>query len=125
MPEPLRGLVAIGEYGSKFDADAVIARLESAGIRATASYDPAMNSVAPYFASDRTFEVIVHQRERAQAEAVLGGERADLPPEFYDGWESTTWTSGARQMGRGCLIAAMMAALALIIISLLAGFVLH
>jgi hypothetical protein len=85
MPEPLRGLVAVGEYGSRYEADAAVARLRSGGIDATASNDPALTSVVDFMASDRTVEVLVRQADAEQARAVLA-EEGGLPPEFTEPW---------------------------------------
>ena len=38
-----------------------VAALIDAGIDATASYDPALTSVASFMASDRTFELLVRE----------------------------------------------------------------
>jgi hypothetical protein len=82
MPEPLRGLVAIAEYGSKLEVDLAVAALIESGFLATASYDPAANSPATYFASDRTFELLVREEEAADAVARLYELDDELPEEF-------------------------------------------
>jgi hypothetical protein len=84
MPEPLRGLVPIAEYGSKFEVDLAVAALHGSGIGATASYDPAANTAAPFFASDHTFELLVHEDDVEAAVARLQEVVTDLPPEFHD-----------------------------------------
>jgi len=78
----LEGLVPVAEYGSKFDADVAANLLIDAGIRATTSYDPALNSVATYFASDRTVDVVVLPADVDRARAVLRDAAVDLPDAF-------------------------------------------
>lgn len=82
MPEPLRGLVAIAEYGSKVEVDLAVGALADVGIDASASYDPAMNTAAPFLASDRTFELLVREADAEAAVARLHDVVDDLPPEF-------------------------------------------
>ena len=82
MPEPLRGLVAIAEYGSKLEVDLAVAALIESGFRATASYDPAANSPATYFASDRTFELLVREEDAEDAVARLYELDDELPEEL-------------------------------------------
>lgn len=82
MPRPIEGLVPVAEFGSAFEVDAAIALLGSHGIEATSSHDPALRSPAPWFASDRVFELVVRAEEAEEASAVLSREAADLPEEF-------------------------------------------
>jgi hypothetical protein len=84
MPDPIDGLVAIAEYGSKFEPDVVVNLLLDNGIAATTSYDPALNSVAAYMATDRTVEVMVRKESAGQGPAVtviLGGDLNAIPDE--------------------------------------------
>jgi len=124
MPIPLGGLVSIAEYGSKFEADVAANLLVDHGIRATTSYDPALNSVATYFASDRTVDVVVLPADVERARAILRGAGADLPDAFTAP-EVTTWRadSVARRTGRSALIrtVAVVLMVAVIVIPLLAG----
>jgi hypothetical protein len=55
---PLNGLVSIAECTSRFEADAAVARLASAGIDAVVLGDPA-HSVAPHLVTERGFSVLV------------------------------------------------------------------
>lgn len=114
MPEPLRGLVRVAEYGSLFEADAAVALLQSCGIPAVTSNDPALRTVAPHYASDRTCEVLVRSFDGVRAAEVLASGGADLPAEFQLEWAPTTKAAGARASMRSCLIAGMFATLALI-----------
>ena len=84
MPIPFRGLVAVAEYGSKFDADVAVGALQAAGIDATASYDPALNTVANFMASDRTVEVLVVEADLDAARSVLDNYSGSLPSAFSD-----------------------------------------
>jgi len=84
MPEPLRGLVAIAEYGSKVEVDLAVGVLADAGIAASASYDPAMNTAATFMASDRTFELLVREDDAEAAVARLHEVVDGLPEEFSD-----------------------------------------
>ncbi len=113
MPRPLQGLVAIAEYGSKFDADAAVAQLQRAGIDATPSYDPALNSVATYFASDRTVEVLVREADVEAAVAALEDGSRGLPPEFTEDWEPQP--SAARTTARTWIIGYLVLMLLLIV----------
>jgi hypothetical protein len=90
VPTPLRGLVVIAEFGSVVEADLAVGRLSDAGIEATSSYDPTLNTVVGYMASDRTVAVLVRERDRSSALEVLSSV-GDLPPEFTDD-EYSTWT---------------------------------
>lgn len=82
MPDPISGLVAIAEYGSKFEADVGCAALGRAGIEGVVSHDPAANSVATYFTTDRVFELLVDEADAAAALDLLVHLGDDLPPEF-------------------------------------------
>ncbi len=82
MPEPLRGLVAIAEYGSKLEVDMAVAALIDTGIDATSSYDPASASLASFMASDRTFELLVREVDAELAVERLYELDAALPDEF-------------------------------------------
>jgi hypothetical protein len=82
MPEPLHGLVAIAEYGSKVEVDLAVGALADVGITATASFDPAMNTAAPFMASDRTFELLVRDADAEAAVARLHDVVDGLPEEF-------------------------------------------
>ena len=95
--------------------------MRGAGIEATPSYDPAMNSVAPYFATDRTFEVLVRVEDRDRAEAFLAGGGGGLPAEFTEAWQPTTAMSRCPGQTRGCLIVAMVLMLAVIVLVLAAA----
>jgi hypothetical protein len=79
MPTPFAGLVVVAEFGSKFEADVAASALNDAGIPATTSYDPAINSVAPYLASDRVIDVLVGEEQLVAAREVLD-QRADAVP---------------------------------------------
>jgi len=72
----------VAEFGSIFEADAAARSLVDVGIEATTSYDPAINSVAPYFASDRVVEVIVREEDVEHARQILDAGPGALPPEF-------------------------------------------
>ena len=100
MPIPLGGLVSIAEYGSKFEADVAANLLVDHGIRATTSYDPALNSVATYFASDRTVDVIVLPADAERARAILDEAPTDLPAAFstpeLDEWRDVAVAHRAR-----------------------------
>lgn len=85
VPIPLDGLVPVAAYGSKFEADVACGVLASAGVDAVPSYDPAANSVATPFATDRTFEVLVRDEDLARALEVLEHQEGNLdalPEEF-------------------------------------------
>jgi Putative prokaryotic signal transducing protein len=84
MPKPLSGLVAVAEFGSKFEADVVVGALQDAGIQAICSSDPALNSVAPYLASDRTYDVLVQEADLERARGVIDDLPNDLPDAFSD-----------------------------------------
>lgn len=114
MPEPLSGLVPVAEYGTLFEADAAVALLESCGIPAVTSNDPALRTVAPYFASDRTCEVLVRYYDGVRAAEVLASGGADLPDAFQVEWTPSTGAAKARSRMRGCLVTGMLAALAVI-----------
>ncbi len=116
MPEPLSGLVRVAEYGTLFEADAAVALLQSCGIPATTSADPALRTVAPYFASDRTCEVLVRYYDGVRAAEVLASGDADLPDDFQVEWTPATGAAQARSRMRTCLIAAMVATLASIVV---------
>ncbi len=88
MPESLRGLVAIAEYGSKLEVDVAVAALIDSGIDAIPSYDPAANSSASFMASDRTFELLVREADAGAAVARLQELDGDLPPEFAGGTDA-------------------------------------
>ena len=103
MPIPFRGLVAVAEYGSKFDADVAVGALEAAGIAATASYDPALNSVASFMASDRTVEVVVAQADLDAARRVLADRQRPLPDAFGDEAMGEWPSRVARRPGRSAL----------------------
>lgn len=83
-PEPLEGLVSIAEFGNKVQADVALGALLADGFDATLSFDPALSSAAPYFASDRTFELVVREEDVAAAVAVLEQLTTDLPDEFSE-----------------------------------------
>lgn len=121
MPRPLRGLVAIAEYGSKFEADAAVALLHQAGIDATPSYDPALNSVATYFASDRTVEVLVREADAEAALARLEHAGTDLPPEFTEEWEPRASTG--RRAARAAVMGYLLLTLLLVVGVLVLGTV--
>lgn len=116
MPEPLSGLAPVAEYGTLFEADAAVALLQSCGIPAVTSNDPALRTVAPYFASDRTCEVLVRYYDGVRAAEVLASGSADLPPEFQVEWTPATRAAGASGALRSCLIVALVATLALILV---------
>ena len=116
MPEPLSGLVPVAEFGTLFEADAAVALLQSCGIPATTSADPALRTVAPYFASDRTCEVLVRYYDGVRAAEVLASGGADLPGAFQVEWAPTTGAAKARSRMRGCLITGMVATLGLIVV---------
>lgn len=84
MPDPLRGLVVIAEYGSKVEVDLAVGALADVGITASASYDPAMNTAATFLASDRTFELLVREADAEAAVARLHEVVDDLPEELSD-----------------------------------------
>jgi hypothetical protein len=84
MPKPFSGLAAVEEFGSKFDADVAIGALRNAGIEAIASFDPALNSVAGYMASERTVDVLVREEDLEPARAVLDELTTTLPAAFSD-----------------------------------------
>lgn len=115
MPEPLSGLVPVAEFGTLFEADAAVALLESCGIPAVTSNDPALRTVAPYLASDRTCEVLVRYYDGVRAAEVLASGGADLPGAFQVEWTPTTGAAGEIRL-RGCLIAGMVATLALLVV---------
>lgn len=116
VPEPMSGLVAVAEFGSKFEADAAVAQLQQAGIDATPSYDPALNSVASYMASDRVVEVVVRDEDAAAALSVLRAGGDELPPEFTEEWVPV---SRQRVQAKGCVIVSLVVALLMIVTSLL------
>jgi len=105
MPRPIRGLVAIAEFGSKFEADAAVALLLSEGIEATPSYDPAMTSmIVRHMATDRTFEVLVDEANAEQAVVVLEALEGELPPEFTEPFDLEPPTAGRRNDRRSALL---------------------
>jgi len=65
-----------------WEAEAATRALADLGIEATTSYDPAINSVAPYFASDRVVEVVVREEDAGQAQNFLAAGPGTLPAEF-------------------------------------------
>ena len=119
MPEPLSGLVPVAEYGSLFEADAAVALLQSCGIPAVTSNDPALRTVAPYFASDRTCEVLVRYYDGVRAAEVLASGGADLPEAFQVEWTPTTRAAGARRSLRSCLIVGVVATVVLALVAAL------
>jgi hypothetical protein len=78
MPDVLRGLVVVAEYGSKFEADAAAALLAGGGIEATVTNDPALTSTH-YGITDRTVQLAVRSADAAEAVALLanGGPLVD------------------------------------------------
>ena len=95
MPRPLSGLVAVAEYRTLLEAELAVGVLRDAGIEATPSYDPALNTVAPWHASDRVVEVVVRAQDVESALDVLVGlEDVELPPEFTEPAAETGATSG-------------------------------
>jgi len=122
MPEPLRGLVAIAEYGSKVEVDLAVGALAAAGIDASASYDPAMNSVAPYLASDRTFELLVRAEDADAAVARLHDVVDGLPEEFAD--VGRRGRSRGRERVRRIIIAGLVIWFVGVLLALIVGFML-
>ena len=124
MSIPLGGLVSIAEYGSKFEADVAANLLVDRGIRATTSYDPSFNSVATYYASDRTVDVIVLLADAERAWEILDEAPTDLPAAFstpeLDEWRDDAVAHRARSKA---LVRAVAVVLMLAVIggSLLAG----
>ena len=122
VPEPFRGLVAVAEFGSMFEAELAANSLEQLGIAATVSYDPAVNSVAPYFASDRVVEVVVREEDAEQARHALSSSSDQLPAEFQSSevveWsESRTRRARSRHAGHVAGRAALAAVLILMVLS--------
>ena len=113
----------VAEYGSVFEADAAVALLQSCGIPAVSSADPALRSPAPYMASDRTCDVLVKYYDAACAAEVLAAGQEGLPEGFLVEWTPSTKAAAARSAVRGCLIGGMVAALALILVVMLAALV--
>lgn len=114
MPEPLTGLVPVAEFGTLFEADAAVALLQSCGMPAVTSADPALRTAASYYASDRTCEVLVRHDDRVRAAELLASSGADLPAAFQVEWAPTTRAARARSRMRSCLITSMVATLALL-----------
>lgn len=121
MPEPLTGLVPVAEFGTLFEADAAAALLQSSGIASVTSADPALRTVASYYASDRTCEVLVRHEDRFRAAELLASSGADLPEAFQVEWTPTTRAAQARSRMRRCLITAMVATLALLVVLAVVG----
>jgi hypothetical protein len=84
MPDVLRGLVVVAEYGSKFEADAAAALLAGGGIEATVTNDPALTSTH-YGITDRTVQLAVRSADATEAVALLanGGPFADTLDEPF------------------------------------------
>ena len=116
MRDPLGGLVPVAEFGSVFEADAAVALLQSCGIPALSSADPALRSPAPCMASDRSCEVLVKYYDANRAAEVLATGQEGLPDDFLIEWTPSTKAATARSAARGCLIGAMVAALAMILV---------
>ncbi len=106
----------VAEYGSVFEADAAVALLQSCGIPAVSSADPALRSPAPYMAGDRTCEVLVKYYDTNRAAEVLASGQEGLPEDFLVEWTPDSKAATARSAARGCLIGAMVAALAVIVV---------
>jgi hypothetical protein len=78
---PLNGLVSIAEYPDRFDADAAVALLASAGIEAVVLGDPAQG-VAPHLVTHRGFSILVRIAIADDAQQVLvrrPGAAVDAP----------------------------------------------
>ena len=56
------------------------------------SYDPGLNTVAPFVASERYTEVLVRTEDVDRALEELALPDDGLPPEFHDEWTPTTTT---------------------------------
>ena len=84
MPDVLRGLVVVAEYGSKFEADAAAALLAGGGIEATVTNDPALTSTH-YGITDRTVQLAVRSADAEEAVALLenGGPLAETLDEPF------------------------------------------
>ncbi len=83
-PEPFDGLVSIAEYGDRTEAQVALSALLAEGFDATLSFDPTLNSVATFFASDRTYELVVRAEDAEAAVATLEHVSTGLPEEFSD-----------------------------------------
>jgi hypothetical protein len=70
MPDVLRGLVVVAEYGSRFEADAAAALLAGGGIEAAVTNDPALTSTH-YGISDRTVQLAVRRADADEAVVLL------------------------------------------------------
>jgi hypothetical protein len=60
----------VAEYGSRFDADLAVARLEGYGLEASVLADPAAG-VAPHHVTDPVFAVVVREEVEDDARTVL------------------------------------------------------
>jgi hypothetical protein len=118
VPIPFRGLVAVAEYGSKFEADVAVGALQDAGIDATASYDPALNTVASFMASDRTVEVLVVEGDLAAARRVLDHYQGSVPPAFRDEAMGDWPSRSARRRPRSTAVTLVAVALACVLVGL-------
>lgn len=106
MPEPLSGLVPVADAGTKFECDVLVNRLRDAGIAATPSYDPAINSVAPHWATDRTFQVLVREEDVVDAMAVLSAGVPELSDGLDEpvGWGADGRTRRQRRVRRVAIV---------------------
>lgn len=76
MIDPLDGLEPIAEFGSRFEADAAAARLETEGIEAAVLGDPG-SSIAPHHVNVAGFSVVVLPQDVIAARAVLDKDHLD------------------------------------------------
>jgi hypothetical protein len=80
--DPGRWIVA-AEYGSVFEGNVAAQRLIDSGIRATASYDPALDTPGRQnLAASRVVEVLVDPSDVEAAREMLAVD--NLPPAFRD-----------------------------------------
>jgi len=99
MPRPLPGMIAVAEFGSRFDADLASARLHDSGIDNAVLGDPA-STIAPHHVTERWFSVCVRAEVVDLALETLTHEPNDLidspaPPRRFGerpGWvRILTW----------------------------------
>ena len=103
----------MAELGSKFDADVAVGVLADAGIAATASYDPALNTSAGFLASDRTVEVLVAEEDEDRAREVLQRAALFLPAAFTDDMDDWPGPPRPRRLARSVVIVGVAVVVAL------------
>ncbi len=81
--KPIKGMVTIAEYPSRWEANVAAARLRDAGLESTVLVDPATD-VAPHHVTDRMAVLVVREEAAEPAAAILDPIRSDREAERLD-----------------------------------------